>query len=253
MQKVANRSLLVTTSVPGHHRPLFTKQLKCQRAAAGRAGWEGKPLKLPVGRRHLKCGKGARVRLSSGAESARLGPIPRPIWGQSAPGLSFRLNPRHSSAIFLKKARRPRNLGDGPSVSQRVVASQEANTKMPTIYTGNDFVLVRLHEQRARTISDSVTSRERVGRSMSSCASTSGETRMNTSLNHGSAKIYQFPAGGRSALGGRRYEETKTVADLASTHVLTLFHVNSHAVVGRLACLTVAPALVIFNVTPPPE
>jgi hypothetical protein len=33
---------------------------------------------------------------------------------------------------------------------------------------------------------------------------------MNTGLNHGSAKIYQFPAGGRAALGGRRYEETKT-------------------------------------------
>jgi hypothetical protein len=31
------------------------------------------------------------------------------------------------------------------------------------------------------------------------------------------------------------------------------FHVSSHAVVGRLACLTVVPALVIFNVTPPPE
>jgi hypothetical protein len=42
---------------------------------------------------------------------------------------------------------------------------------------------------------------------------------MNTSLNHGSATIYQFPAGGRSALGGRRYEETKTVTDLASTPV----------------------------------
>ncbi len=42
---------------------------------------------------------------------------------------------------------------------------------------------------------------------------------MTTSLNHGSAKIYQFPAGGRSALGGRRYEETKTVTDLTSTAV----------------------------------
>ena len=41
---------------------------------------------------------------------------------------------------------------------------------------------------------------------------------MNTSLNHGSAKIYQFPAGGRSALGGRRYEEAKAVTDLASSH-----------------------------------
>ncbi len=42
---------------------------------------------------------------------------------------------------------------------------------------------------------------------------------MTTSLNRGSAKIYQFPAGGRSALGGRRYEETKTATDLASTAV----------------------------------
>jgi Protein of unknown function (DUF2735) len=33
---------------------------------------------------------------------------------------------------------------------------------------------------------------------------------MNTSLNQGSAKIYQFPAGGRTALGGRRYDEVKS-------------------------------------------
>jgi Protein of unknown function (DUF2735) len=39
---------------------------------------------------------------------------------------------------------------------------------------------------------------------------------MNTSLNQGTAKIYQFPAGGRSALGGRRYDESKAVNDLAS-------------------------------------
>jgi hypothetical protein len=39
---------------------------------------------------------------------------------------------------------------------------------------------------------------------------------MNTSLNHGSAKIYQFPAGGRAALAGRRYEETSAVTALAS-------------------------------------
>jgi hypothetical protein len=31
------------------------------------------------------------------------------------------------------------------------------------------------------------------------------------------------------------------------------FHVSSHIVAGRLPCLTVVPALVIFNVTPPPE
>jgi len=32
---------------------------------------------------------------------------------------------------------------------------------------------------------------------------------MSTALNQGSAQIYQFPAGGRAALGGRRYGETK--------------------------------------------
>ena len=42
---------------------------------------------------------------------------------------------------------------------------------------------------------------------------------MNTSLNQGSAKIYQFPAGGRSALGGRRYDESKASSDLAPSHV----------------------------------
>jgi len=38
---------------------------------------------------------------------------------------------------------------------------------------------------------------------------------MTASLNQESAKIYQFPAGGRAALGGRRYGETKTT-DIAS-------------------------------------
>lgn len=36
---------------------------------------------------------------------------------------------------------------------------------------------------------------------------------MNTGLSHGSAKIYQFPAGGRAAFGPRRLEDTKTAAD----------------------------------------
>ena len=39
---------------------------------------------------------------------------------------------------------------------------------------------------------------------------------MNSSLNCGSAKIYQFPAGGRAALGQRRQDETKTATDQAS-------------------------------------
>jgi hypothetical protein len=42
---------------------------------------------------------------------------------------------------------------------------------------------------------------------------------MNSSLNHGSAKIYQFPAGGRSALGGHRYGETKAATDVTNPRV----------------------------------
>jgi hypothetical protein len=42
---------------------------------------------------------------------------------------------------------------------------------------------------------------------------------MTTSLNHGSARIYQFPSGGRAALTGRRYDETKTANDLASSRI----------------------------------
>lgn len=34
---------------------------------------------------------------------------------------------------------------------------------------------------------------------------------MSTSFSHGSAKIYQFPAGGRAALGGRSYSEAKAI------------------------------------------
>jgi len=39
---------------------------------------------------------------------------------------------------------------------------------------------------------------------------------INTGLDQGSAKIYQFPTGGRAALGGRRYGETKAVTEFAA-------------------------------------
>ena len=40
---------------------------------------------------------------------------------------------------------------------------------------------------------------------------------MNTSPNRGSAKIYQFPVGGRSAIDRRRLEETGSTTDPASS------------------------------------
>jgi hypothetical protein len=46
---------------------------------------------------------------------------------------------------------------------------------------------------------------------------------MNTSLNHGSAKIYQFPVGGRAALGMRSPDTTKASTDLAARASETVF------------------------------
>ena len=40
-----------------------------------------------------------------------------------------------------------------------------------------------------------------------------------TSVNEGSARIYQFPVGGRAALEGRRYGETKAVTEFAEPTV----------------------------------
>jgi hypothetical protein len=42
---------------------------------------------------------------------------------------------------------------------------------------------------------------------------------MSTSFNQESAKIYQFPTGGRAALGGRRYEEAKPAIDRSTPRV----------------------------------
>jgi hypothetical protein len=42
---------------------------------------------------------------------------------------------------------------------------------------------------------------------------------INTRVNEGSARIYQFPAGGRAALGGRRFGEAKAATDFAAPAV----------------------------------
>ena len=39
---------------------------------------------------------------------------------------------------------------------------------------------------------------------------------MDTNWNHRSAKIYQFPAGGRAALSDRRYRETQPIEQTPS-------------------------------------
>jgi hypothetical protein len=65
-----------------------------------------------------------------------------------------------------------------------------------------------------------VTTSERVGRTMEASASARGDTAMmNNGLSQGSATIYQFPVGGRAALAGRHYGETRLPADRLSLPV----------------------------------
>jgi hypothetical protein len=42
---------------------------------------------------------------------------------------------------------------------------------------------------------------------------------INPSVTEGSAKIYQFPAGGRAARGGRQYGERKAMSEFAQPAV----------------------------------
>jgi hypothetical protein len=48
---------------------------------------------------------------------------------------------------------------------------------------------------------------------MTQSAPTQRRKSMSANLNQGSARIYQFPAGGRAALGGRSYREAKSVSE----------------------------------------
>jgi uncharacterized protein DUF2735 len=49
--------------------------------------------------------------------------------------------------------------------------------------------------------------------------STKERKKMSANLNQGSAQIYQFPAGGRAALGGRRPIKDKAAVDLTASPV----------------------------------
>ena len=159
---------MVTTSVPGHHRPGVTKQLKCQKRCITErpergeipSGWRsGGPFKMRQSR--AVCG-GGELALTPDSTAVRV-----LICG---PDESCVIHPQHSQT----KPAPLRNLGNSPGVSQSAAASQRAKTKLPIIYTANDFVLIRLHGRRAGTISISVTGRERVGRNISPNAATRG-------------------------------------------------------------------------------
>ena len=83
--------------------------------------------------------------------------------GQSCLGDQSRGNRRQHSS---KTGSEYSNLRAGSRVSRLPSASQAAEAKMPTNYTADDFLVVRLHPLRAPTISVLVTTRERVGRTI---------------------------------------------------------------------------------------
>lgn len=51
------------------------------------------------------------------------------------------------------------------------------------------------------------------------CANWRRDEKMNSSLSHGSARIYQFPVGGRAALAGRRGDEPKSAIEQDASRV----------------------------------
>src|SRR6516225_2489640 len=95
------------------------------------------------------------------------------------------------------------------SVSHPPLAPRRAAAELPTNYTDNDFLLVTLHCREHERYRDFVTASQRVGRSISN-RSIEGRLSMQTKWNHESARIYQFPVGGRAALGGH-HGKTKPI------------------------------------------
>ena len=75
---------------------------------------------------------------------------------------SFGSRRRHSSTSLVPIS----NHRLGSSVGHLPIASQAAEPEMPTKYTADDDLVVRLHPLRAPTISVLVTTRERVGRTI---------------------------------------------------------------------------------------
>jgi hypothetical protein len=73
---------------------------------------------------------------------------------------------------------------------------QEAKTKLPTILSFSEIILISLNKRHANPI---CANHEPKG-------SSNGGNDMNNSVNHGSANIYQFPARVSGSFEGRRHE-----------------------------------------------
>jgi hypothetical protein len=82
MRKAANPSFLVTTNVPGHHRPILTKQLKCQIAAVRETDGRGDRSSVGFWLTIPGCDKSAHDAPCCGP----LRPRRSPILQQSMPG-----------------------------------------------------------------------------------------------------------------------------------------------------------------------
>ena len=172
MQKVGTEAYWSPQAYPATIGRFLPSNLSANRCTAGcplrdRIAGASSPAESEFG-----CGKGARGEPWAEPGRPDLGPNHARFCSSPRAVLSFRLKLRHGPATFANKAGSARNLCHGPSVSQSMAASPDAELEMPTIYTRSDFVLIRLHRRHAGTISESVTSRKRVGRSMSQCVTT---------------------------------------------------------------------------------
>jgi hypothetical protein len=127
-------------------------------AATGRTRLAALPLRAGIGVRHRR------------AEQGQIHPRLRPELARSRGSFRpLRSGDQSCGTGTQHSIGRPafrRNLATVRGVGLKRLPSAMQRLQMPRICTGADFVLIRLHQRNAAPISISVTSRERLGRSM---------------------------------------------------------------------------------------
>ena len=202
------------TLFPGQHRPSVYKHLTCQKAALRKV--------IPRPGRRDFVADDPQLRASKQRTFAlpRTAKNPQNTLDSEAPAVEFRpaTKPAPIARNFCEVRRlAPATFGTAQALITPPLPRRMQNPSClqirPTMISFSALCISRC----TADMESPVTTRKRVGRTMEVSASASGETEMmNSSLSHGSAQIYQFPVGGRAALGGRRYGDARLPADHVS-------------------------------------
>jgi hypothetical protein len=141
---------MVSTRVPGHHRPTPQQAIKVPVIAVQHVSGRNR------GRISNRFKAAAKARGWSGTQNPprlRSGPGGARFNGSGGPGPPGRSRLRQLAATIRKIGFASGNLGDGSYVDQPPTASLGAKSEMPTFYSSHDFSLIMLHDRRAGPIS----------------------------------------------------------------------------------------------------